>query len=444
MKLEERTAAGCAHRKFRAGLTSTYTEATAGSAPPNPPPLPLPAGETCRTDEPRQTGEAAPPLRSPRYSCRAPPPRLRRPPLLAARGAAWPRRLRSFQPKAAAERLSPAQQLPPRRSTGAQTVLPAAARQPHLGQRREAPPDPGCPRPREGRRGARPTPSEHRRQCKLPPGGPGPGAPRTWRGDGGRPAASPRRHTATAPARSRLSRGESFLTSARAGEGDPACLPGSLPAGPGRRRCSRAPPASRRRPAGREGRGRRRRWHRRPTAAEGARPAALGRGCPRGHARGGGRPLGRLAAARAPAPGVSGGGRMGGRHRRRCGRRSREVTVWPSVTPSLAASVYTQQGLPRRGSRPQPPPEAVGAESGPGLRVAGGAGRTTWGLGCAAAPGPVQGSLALVQPHISWRMASKGVTGSMGAPRLQAHAGGLPFGESHLQAEGSRPFGAVL
>lgn len=93
-------------------------------------------------------------------------------------------------------------------------------------------------------------------------------------------AVPPRRHTASAPARSRLSRGESFLTSARAGGGPrlPAGLaarragPPLLPGSP----CLPPPDTERI-------------WkrHRRHlAAADGACAAALCRGRSRGHARG--------------------------------------------------------------------------------------------------------------------------------------------------------------
>lgn len=76
------------------------------------------------------------------------------------------------------------------------------------------------------------------------------------------------------------------------------------------------------------------------------------------------------------------------------------------MTPSLAAASCTAGAAPTWGPAAAPArrPGAVGAESGPGRRGAGGAGMPARGLGCAAAPGPVQRGRALVQPPVPSRM----------------------------------------
>lgn len=79
------------------------------------------------------------------------------------------------------------------------------------------------------------------------------------------------------------------------------------------------------------------------------------------------------------------------------------------------------------------PGERPAAESDPGLRGAGGAGTPARGLGCAAAPGPVQGGRALVQPPLpsrqgaDWERGYPAAEGPRRAVSLSAPKGGLTF-----------------
>lgn len=321
-----------------------------------------------------------------------------------------------------------------------------------------APRDPrgtgGCARPRlpssaggGGGGGAR-SPRYHLgtlTRTQAAPPSPGAGAPRRpsersaaylarwWKP--ARCLASPRRHTAPAPARSRFSRGESFLTSAReGGRGTPpACLPacrarcplGRAAAAPG----LPLPPATGRQ-AGREGGegereegggaagtgAPRRRKGRAPRRSAGGAVAAAREAWPLGPLAGSGGARPRLAGVRCEAPGTTDFA-VGAAVKSQSGPRWRQRRVQP----------HPQQRLPRPGSRraaggwvrPRPPRGGRRRDpsAGFGMCRCPGAGPGRASAGSASLALEARGRLGAWVPR-SWRPTASGFAVS---PQRRAH-----------------------